>query len=267
MSHPQYFEIFKSLHRGGLSLWLNRTALLPLTALPIAVTFLTMAFVRYYGPDDISYFTGALLQLPADFCIGLFSSLIILIIMSAPKKKDDGKPMMFAMNLANKKNILIAGALAHTVFGYLYLGGFAAMDKIAEPLRIAAQQPEPQIDMGQTFLLLALLVVGLYAIRFAVLPILVVGNIDIKSFYKRNRAFGFSIPVFFIKVLTMMAVGLVLMMPMALVGQASGDEASATTITMGGIIMDFASAFSAVIAHAWAYAALAIGIRSMMDKA
>ena len=265
MNDPKYFEIFKSLHRGGLSLWLNRTALLPLTALPIGITFLTMSLIRYYAPDDVSHFTSALVQLPADFCIGIFASLIILIIMSAPKKKDDGKPMMFAMNLANKKSILIAGALAHTVFGYLYIGGFALMDKIAEPLRIAAQQSEPQVDMGQTLIVIALLLVGLYTVRFALLPVLVVGNIDPKSFYKKFMHFGLSIPVFFIKAITMVAVGLALIIPLGLIDSIDENAAQGTVI-MGGIIMDFTSAFATVIAHAWAYASLAIGVRSMMER-
>ena len=108
-NNVQYFEVFKSLHRGGLSLYLNRRALLPLTSLPIGITFLTLALIRHYVPTDTSNFTNALLQIPADFCIGLFSSLIILIIMNAPRKKDTSKPVMFSMNLRDKRDILIAG--------------------------------------------------------------------------------------------------------------------------------------------------------------
>lgn len=258
-TQPSYFPIFKSLQRGGLSLWLNRRSLLPLTMLPILVTFVTLALMRVYAPEDVSHFTLALMQLPADFAIGLFCALIIAIIMSAPKKDEKSGPMMFSLNLNEKRRILVAGAMAHTIFSYLYLGSFALTDMVAEPLRIAADNQEA-VRMDLTILVIVLLLAGLYAVRFALLPVLVVGEMNIKGFYKKFKGFGFSFPVFFVKVVCMMAVGFLLVMPFSL-GMTEGQEMSIEQ----GILLDFASACSAILSHAWAYATLAVGVRIMTD--
>lgn len=254
------FPVIDSLKRGGLSLWLNRNALLPLTALPIGVTFVTLSLLRTYSPDDLSYFMQALFQIPADFAIGIFCSLIIVIIMNAPKK-DSKDPVIFTMNLADKKRVMLAGAVAHTVFGYLYMGGFALTDKIAEPLRIAAEAQQP-VRMDLTLLVIALLVAGLYAVRFALLPVLAVADMDIRDFYKRFKAFGLSFPILFIKIATMLAAGIILILPLSSMTPPEGESLN----FIDGFLIDFVASIAALLSHAWAYAAMAIGVRYMIDE-
>jgi hypothetical protein len=253
------FPVIDSLKRGGLSLWLNRTALLPLTSLPLGVTFITLSLLRTYAPDDMSYFMQAVCQIPADFAIGLFCSLIIVIIMNAPKK-DSKDPVKFTMNLADKKRLMLAGAVAHTVFGYLYMGGFALTDQIAAPLRMAAES-EQAVRMDLTLLVIAMLVIGLYAVRFALLPVLAVADMDIKDFYTRFKKFGLSFPILFIKIATMLAVGTVLILPLSSMAPPEGESLN----LIDGVVIDILAAMAAVFSHAWAYAAMAIGVRHMME--
>lgn len=256
-----YFPIFKSLHRGGLSLWLNRRALLPLVGLPFGVALVTLILMRTYAPKDISPFMQAMLQIPADFAIGLFCAIVIAIIMNAPKKDENSGPVTFSLNLSEKKKLLIGGAIAHTLFGYLYMGGFTLVDMVSKPLRAAAEN-ENIIRWDLTFLLAVCMAAGLYAIRFALLPILVVAHIDIRMFYNKFRAFGLSLPVFFVKIIAMMTIGFILLLPMSFSNTADG--ASVDTVTR--LVLDISGAMAAVIAHAWAYAALSVGVRTMMEN-
>ena len=253
------FPLWDCLKPGGLSLWLNRQALLPLTALPVGVTFVTLALIRTYAPADVSHFTQALFQIPSDLAIGLFCSLILVIIMNAPKKNTKD-PVTFNLNLADKKRVMFAGAVAHVVFSYLYIGAFAGTDLIAAPLREAsAAKQEVRLDL--TLLVIGMLVFGVYAIRFALLPILIVAGLDIKDFYRRFKGFGLSFPVLFIKLATTFTLGILILLPLGAMTPPDGE-----TLTLAqGIVVDFAAAFAAVLSHAWGYAALAIGMRYMID--
>lgn len=255
------FPIFDSLKRGLLSLWLNRLALLPLTTLPLGVTFITLTLIRTYAPDDASQFAQAMMQVPADFAIGLFCSLIVLIIMSAPRKNKKDT-VVFTLNVTSKKRLLIAGAIAHTLFGYLFMGGFALIDMVGEPMRQINAQNPTIIRWDLMLLVIAMFVATLYLIRFALLPILVVAEMDVKNFFRTYPQFKLSFPIIFIKLGTMMAAALVLLSPVFLLVPQGDVELN----VIQTLLVDICASLTTVAYHAWGYAALAIGLRSMLDK-
>ncbi len=262
-TQPRYFEILRALQKGGMSLWLNRKSLMPMTLVPVIVTFLTLMIMRTLTGDenaDISYFVMAMVQIPADFVVGIFCALVVFIIMSAPKKDDKDKPVMFTLNILERKDLILAGAIAHVVISYLSGGFYGGLLLIFEPMQQAAAETQ-QVSGASMFLLGTLMAVFFYAIRFLMLPILVVAQMDIKGFYRAHMGYGLSLPVFLVKAATAMVVGFFIMFPAAAV---MGTEGDATPIQMA--LVDFAVAFGNVIAVAWAYAALAIGLRQMTDK-
>jgi hypothetical protein len=264
-NETHYFEIFQSLKRGFLSVWLNRRSLLPMATFPVFVMFTTLVLLNQFLPEDPSYFIIALTQLPADFAIGMFCALIILIIMSAPKRKAGDKPVMFSMNVVEQKKLLITGALAHMVVGYLSMGGLAVMNYFAEPLKQA-------VDTGETIptvIIIGLIVslaVGLYAIRFSFLTILLIGNKDVRGFYTQFKGFGLSIPIFFVKFLSMMALSMMLLVPLSMMQGGGNGEDITPMSDFNTIFVSFLSACATVFAQIWAYASLAIGVRTMTEK-
>jgi hypothetical protein len=258
----QYFEILRALHKGGLSLWLNRKALMPMAFIPVVVTFLTLALTRGEGFSEISPFTLALIQMPADFVTGIFCALIIVIIMNAPKKGDSDAPIMFSLNIMDKKHVMIAGAIAHVVFGYLTIGLYGVMDLLAAPMKAAADAGTPP-TLDKMVLLLVLLAIGFYAVRFMMLPILIVADMDIKEFFAHYKGVGLSAPIFLVKAGTVFGLGLVMYLPLGLLMAGANGE-TISVIQMG--LMDFATALGSVFATAWAYASLSIGMRQMLGK-
>lgn len=261
---PRYFDVFRALHRGGLSLWLNRRALIPLTLIPTIVAFLTLMFMRGGLPEDTSPFMFAVVQIPADFATGVLCALIIFIIMSAPRKKDSDKPVMFTLNLSTQKNLFASTAIAHVAFNYFAGGIFGVMNAIYRPMQQAAQNDVPP-SMGGLVILLAIFFILLYGIRFMFLPILLIARDDVRGFYRRNKTVALSLPVFLLKIATSLSVGLVVLFTsIPFMGGASSAE---TIPTIQMAFIDFVTAFGSVIATAWMYAALAIGYRQMRDGA
>lgn len=259
-----YFPIMTSMQKGGLSLWLNRRSLLPLTLIPILVSLVTLLLSPLYMKEESSSLILAIVQIPADFTIGLFCALIIVIMMNAPKKEDSKGPVAFSINLSEKKNLLIAAAVAHTLFGYLMLGGFALTDLVAQPMRAALEQQQARLDLAA--LMVVMLVAGLYVVRFSLLPVLIIGGLDIRAFYIRYKAFGLSLPVFFIKALAMLGIGFVILLPLSITGISVTGEAAQTMSNTQRFLFHFCSAVAAVLAHAWTYASLAYGVRLMIEN-
>ena len=273
-SKPKYFDIFRALHRGALSLWLNRQTLGAMTLVPTIVTFLTLMAIRTFMASQearsaeeeniaaISPFILSLMQIPADFVTGIFCSLIIFIIINAPSKNDKDAPVMFSLNIMERKDLLLAGAIAHVIFGYFSGGILGIMQMIFQPIQEAAEA-ENATGFGGMIIMLVLIGVIFYAIRFAMLPILIIAQAKIKDFYIQNKQVGFSIPVFAIKFCTTAAVGAVIL----LIGGTISSlfQAQETMDTAAMAIMDLSTAFGSVISSAWAYAALAIGYRYMVE--
>jgi hypothetical protein len=82
---------------------------------------------------------------------------------------------------------------------------------------------------------------------------------DIKSFYQHHKGFGLSLPVLFIKMATMLAIGIVLILPLTAMAPPEGQELTA----LQNGFADFIAAIASVLSHAWAYASMAIGVRYM----
>jgi len=227
---------------------------------PIIVTFLTLMVMRANFPDDVmpSAFVSALIQIPADFVTGIFCALIIVIIMRAPKKGDKDKPVLFTLNIMERKDLLLAGAIAHVVIGYLFSGLLGGMQIIFEPIQAASQAQEAP-NMMYTIMLFALIGFVFYAMRFLLLPILLIGQIDIKSFYQKHSKVGFSLPIFGVKLVTGLSAGLVIILISS--GISSGESVNPTQMA----ITDFVTSLARVIATAWGYAALSIGVRQMLE--
>jgi hypothetical protein len=262
-----YFEILRALHRGGLSLWLNRRALLPMTLIPTIVTFLTLMLMRANMGDtteNVSSFMLALLQIPADFITGIFCSLVIFIIMKAPKKNDKDAPVMFAVNIFERKDLIIAGAVAHVIFGYFASGIFGIMQMIYNPIQDAAAQQEPA-SLPTVIMMFGLLAVVFYGIRFILLPLLIIAQIDIREFYKKFPKFGFSLPIFAVKLATGSTAGVIIFFIGSLILSASGGTTENASLTQLGLV-DFVTSFATVLSTAWAYAALAIGLRQLLEN-
>ncbi len=258
---PQYFDVFRALHRGGLSLWLNRRTLMPMTLVPIIVTFLTLMVIRANFTDGEmpSSFVMALMQIPSDFVTGIFCSLIIFIIMNAPKKGDKDAPVVFSLNIMERKDLLVAGAIAYVVFGYLAAGILGLMQMVFVPIQ-AASQAEEAPNMIHIILFFGLVGFVLYAIRMILLPILIIGKIDVLHFYNGYKKLGFSLPIFVVKLATSISAGLFIFI---VLGAFSGGGENTSPIQMA--IIDFATAFGSVISSAWAMAALSIGVRKMLE--
>jgi len=255
-----YFEVIRALHRGGLGLWLNRKTLMPMTLVPIIVTFLTLMVMRANFPDNEmpSEFVSALIQIPADFVTGIFCALIIVIIMKAPKKSDKDKPVLFTLNIMERKDLLLAGAIAHVVIVYLFSGVLGAMQLVFEPIQAASQAQEAP-NMMHTIMLFGLMGFIFYAMRFLLLPILIIGQIDIKSFFQKNHKVGFSLPIFAVKLATGLGAGVIIIVVNSLI--APTENVNPTQMAIG----DFVSSLVRVIATAWGYAALSIGVRQMLE--
>lgn len=260
----QYFEIYRAIYKGAMSLWLNRRTLMPMTLVPIIVTFLTLMVMRANFPEGVepSAFIMALMQIPADFVTGIFCSLIIFIIMNAPKKGDKDAPVMFSLNIMARKDLLLAGAVAHVAFAYFAGGAVGLMQMIFEPIQAAAKSEEAP-NMLYTIALFGIVGFLFYAIRFVVLPILIIGKIDIRHFFARNRKAGFSIPVFAVKLAVSGLATIFIMLISTLIYGMSGDSQPLNPTQMA--LSDIVVAFGSVISTAWAYAALSIGIRQMME--
>lgn len=273
---PKYFDIFRALHRGALSLWLNRQTLGAMTLVPTIVTFLTLMAIRSFisaqssvtGEDgnvekisNISPFILSLMQIPADFVTGIFCALIIFIIINAPSKKDKDAPVMFTLNIMERKDLLLAGAIAHVIFGYFAGGLLGVMQMIFEPMQAAAQAQETT-NMGSMILVIFLAGLMFYAIRFALLPVLIIAQADIKGFYTHYRQVGFSFPIFAVKFCTTAAVGGVILIIGGGISSLFHGQDGTNTVAMA--IMDLSTAFGSVISTAWTYAALAIGYRYMI---
>ena len=263
----QYFEFLRALHRGGLSLWLNRRTLLPMAFIPTIVTFLTLMVMRGMMTDgeggaDVSSFVMALIQIPADFVTGVYCSLIIFIIMSAPSKKDTDAPVMFSLNIMERKDLLIAGAIAHVIFGYFASGLFGIVQMIMDPVKAAADSGEPQVMM--ILPIVAILVFIFYAIRFALLPILIIGKINVADFYRDHKKFGFSFPILLVKIVTAIVAGAFILMISSLTAGMGNNESMHSTSMA---IIDIATSLASVLTTVWAYAALSIGIRQLLGGA
>jgi hypothetical protein len=279
---PKYFGILRALHRGGLSLWLNRHTLLPMTLVPTVVTFLTLMIIQLIirdndsgmavgdmvtegdiqGLSNVSPFLIALIQIPADFVMGMFSALIIFIIMNAPEKNDKDKPVMFTLNVMERKDLLIKAAIAHVVIGYLAAGLFGLMSSIYS-VAGAGVEESGQANILYFILTICILLAVFYGVRLLMLPILIIANIDAVSFFKQFKSVDFSIPIAAVKGGTLLSIGIVLLFLSSFFSALGGGvEGPATNIFSG--IADFINAFGVVIATAWGYAALAIGLRYMM---
>jgi hypothetical protein len=254
------FEIIRSLKRGFLSLWLNRRTLLPMTLVPTIVTFLTLMIIRGGMTDDVSVFTLAILQIPSDFVTGLFCALIIYIILSAPKKKDTDKPVVFTLDLNEQKKTFVAAALAYVVFSYLANGLFGFIQNIYEPMAQGAEANEPP-SLAVMIGLLALIAMIFYGLRFILLPILIINARDVKSFYLQHKAFSFSIPLFAIKAIATFTVGICVLMLSAPLLASGEDNLSTFQMSISDLFMSFGS----VIASAWTMASLAIGYRQFTE--
>lgn len=275
---PKYFDIFRALHRGALSLWLNRQTLGAMTLVPTIVTFLTLMAIRTFMSSQgaeavedadtektitqISPFVLSLMQIPADFVTGIFCSLIIFIIMNAPSKKDKDAPVMFTLNIMERKDLLLAGAIAHVIFGYFAGGLLGVMQMIFEPLQAAADAQETD-NIGAIVIILVITGLMFYGIRFAMLPILIIAQANIKDFYIDHKQIGFSLPIFAIKFLTTAAVGTMILIIGG--GISSLFQGQETTQTIAMAVMDLSTAFGSVVSAAWTYAALAIGYRYMIE--
>ena len=263
ITKPTYFEIIRALHRGGLSLWLNRKTLLPMTFIPTIITFLSLMIIRGGLPPEATPFLMAVVQIPADFVTGLFCALIIYIIVSAPKKKDSEKPVVFSLNLKEKKSLFISAAIANVVFSYFVNGIYGLMNMIYAPLQAASEVEGATPSMGGMFALLGLLFVLFYGVRFILIPILLIAGQDIRGFYSRYKQIGFSLPIFSLKLLTTFSIGFVVLLISAPLMAGGGEGNPIPTVQMG--IIDFLTAFGGVISTAWCYAALAIGYRQMVE--
>ncbi len=265
-NQPKYFDIIRALHRGALSLWLNRKTFMPMTLVPTLVTFLTLMVMRVNfmgeGMEQPSAFTMALMQIPADFVTGLFCALIIFIIVNAPKKDDKQAPVVFTLNIMERKDLLLAAAGASVIISYIGAGLLGIMQMIFDQIKAAAEL-EQSPNMIYTIAFFIIVGFIIYAVRFVTLPVLIIAKIDIAHFYMRYRAFGFSLPILAIKFLVMLAVGGVAVVLASVIANANGD-ASATPTQMA--LVDFVTAFGSVAMSAWVAASLAIGIRRMMER-
>ena len=248
---PKYFDIIRALQRGALSLWLNRRAFLPMTLVPTLVTFLTLMIMRAQftgeGATEPSAFVMALMQIPADFVTGLFCALIIFIIVNAPKKEDKDAPVMFTLNIMERKDLLMAGAIASVVISYFGSGIIGLLQMIFAQIQAAAEA-EQAPQMVHTIGFFVIVGFILYAVRFAILPILIIARMNIPAFYRRYSAFGFSYPILAIKFLVTLAVGGVTMILASMVASVNSAE-QATPVQMA--IVDFMTAFGSVAMAAW----------------
>jgi hypothetical protein len=104
----------------------------------------------------------------------------------------------------------------------------------------------------------------LYAVRFMLLPVLIIGKIDIRTFYYRYKTFGLSLPILGVKFISMLAIGGVVVILASVISGANG-EADATPTQLA--LIDFITAFGSVLMAAWVSASLAIGIRKMVEDA
>lgn len=262
----QYFPVFQSMRQGGLSIWLNRLSLLPLSIIPVLATFITLTIVSSVDTSELSPLIIAIIQIPSDFMIGLYTALIIMIIMAAPRDKDpNGPPMTFSIDLRQKRNVLIGAAIAHTLFGYLFFGGVTAANHLMEPMRTITSDTD--ISASSIIMVALIGLVGLYAVRFNLLPVLIVGDIDIKSFFKRYKMFGLSVPVIMTKVACMFAIALIFFIPLSLLGiQITTTGEAAQMNAVQSFLYNFISAIVAVATYAWMYASFAYGVRLMIEE-
>lgn len=233
-----------------------------MTLIPTVVTFLTLMVMRGGLGEDSSAFILSLVQIPADFVTGMFCALIIFIIVNAPRKKDKDKPVMFTLNLTEKKGLFINAAIAHVIFGYFAGGVLGLMMMVYEPMQQA-------VDNGAQPSVAAMLLVGLflfvffYGVRFILLPVLIVAGYDVVAFFKRYALVGFSLPVFLLKAATTMAVGFFVMIITVPLMSAGGGMENISTVQLG--LIDFVTSFGNVVATAWMYAALAVGWRELVE--
>lgn len=263
-SQSAYFDIFRALKRGGLSLWLNRRVLLSLTMVPTAVSFLTLMLMRDIMPNNPSPFLMALIQIPSDFITGLFCALIIFIIISAPKKRDSEKPVIFTLNLKEKKGLFVSAAIANVVFTYFLNGMYALMTIIYLPMQKAAETDTPPSTMA-FIVMLVLMAMLLYMLRFIFLPVLLIAGDDIRAFFKRHKKMGLSFHVFAVKMLATIAIGFcILLLSSPMIAGAAGDgETSASIVRYA--LADLIAAFGGVISAAWVYASLSVAYRQMIE--
>ena len=260
---PFYFEVLKSLHKGGMSLWLNRRTLMPMMVLPTVVTFMILTIAQSGALGDrLSPFQLALIQLPSDFITGLFCALIIVIIMNAPKKEERSGPMMFSLNIMEKRSLMIKGAIAHMIIAYLASGLYGGLQGLVEPMKASAEAEAPRGDLMLIVIVGA--VASFYAIRAFLLPIFFVADMDATDFYKRHKGFGLSVPIFMIKMLTTIGGMVVFLLPLSvIVSAAQGQEGGAGMVVQ--MLTDLVMAFASVVITAWGYASLSIGVRQMME--
>jgi len=262
LAKQQYFDVIRALKKGGLSLWLNRKILLPMTLVPTIVTFFTLMVSRFDGMKDASAFQMSLIQIPADFVTGIFCALIAFIIMNAPKKDDKAKPVIFQLNILERKDLLVRSAIAYVVFGYLLGGLYGGAELIYEQVKLASENKQPPSTI-YFILMITIMAVLFYAMRFIVMPILFIAQIDVVSFFKHFKNIGFSVPIFLIKFLITVSVGVVLYIPLqALSGPLSGEEVAPIQMAF----LDISFAFGSIIAAAWTTSSLAIGLRQMIEK-
>ena len=234
---------------------------MPMTLVPTIVTFLTLMIISdtFPGKELPSFFTIALIQIPADFVTGIFCSLIAFIILNAPKKEDKDAPIMFTLNIMERKDLILKGAIVYVIFGYLISGAMGFMHAVFEPIQQAAQAKQGA-SLSSTFFLFFLMAILFYGFRFILLPILIIGQIDIAGFYKKYSKFGFSFPIFFVKALPSLIFSLMIFTIGPLF---RGSEDTLSPVAEG--IIHFISGFGTVLAAAWTMASLSIGIRKMLE--
>ena len=261
-SPPAYFDVMRALQKGGLSLWLNRRSLLPMLFLPVIATFITQTLMQSgtFG-ESPSLFLLALINLPSDFIIGLLCSLVIVIIMNAPKKDDRSGPMMFSLNIIEKRSVMIKAAIVHAVIGYLSAGLAVSMFSMYEIMVIEAEKNIARTDLF--FLMIGLTVCTLYGLRLFLLPIFVVADIDARLFYAEHKNFGISFPIFFVSLLIFLGVFIAALFPLSIILSFNQAEQSSMMISM---MIDVGRSLITVIISVWNYASLSVGLRQMIDR-
>jgi|GEM_PF-1456535 len=266
--HSSYFPILESVRQGGLSLWLNRVSLLRLGLIPVAATFITLSIISSLEKNALSPLILAVMQIPADLVIGLYTALIIMIIMAAPRQKipRNGAPVAFPIDLREKKNILIAAAIAHSLVSYLFMGWFTAVNHFTRPITGRINEAVPDIGIDVIVVMAVIGLGGLYAIRINLLPVLIIGDIDVKSFFKKYHMFGLSLPVLFIKAACTFAMGLIFFIPLTMIGMPTIEEGVKQFSPVQDTLYNLISAMMAVGIYAWMYASFAYGVRLMIES-
>lgn len=258
------FPIIRPIAEGFGFIWQYKKMALGLAILPLIATLLAQYTVVAYFAE--SPFRAAIVQLPAEFILGLSCMIIVFFVMrdhdhvqsaASPQEENIKKLTGMKDRFIPLKAMLVHGYMmrsaivAYALVNYIMSGFFATMvslyrsaniniEELAKTEDAAQQQAAIEGQSLEIFLVLVIFVGLIWFLRYLWLPVLVAMGAPLRESYRKIGGMEGSvmIGVMFMMIIVMVLLGmsLILSLILPLFGVTSADNMpSAATFVRDGL--------------------------------